>query len=187
MLVSCYYLYMREIEVKAKLDDRARFLVAAKKLGIQFDEAITQEDTTYESELPYHDPRWNVFRLRKQEGKHILTMKHKASTRSRDNHEYETIVEDENEVIKMLSRLGFRHGVYVHKQRQVAHFNDLELCLDEIKGLGWFVEVEKLADDNADVDAIQNELWSLLQQLGLRPQDRVHHGYDTLMRRAQAA
>ncbi len=172
---------MREIEVKAKLRNKASFLVAAEKLGIKFGEAITQDDTTYETDLPHNDPNWNIFRIRVQNGQQILTMKHKASTRSRDNHEYETVIEDSNEIIKMLNRLGYTFGVRIRKKRHIAHHKGLELCLDEIDELGSFVEVEKLAGDDANVDAIQDELWAVLARLGVDPGDRVHKGYDTLM------
>jgi len=172
---------MREIEVKAKLKDKTGFLKLAKQLGIEFNDTIVQEDHTYESETAYNDPNWNIFRIRKQDNKNILTMKHKASTRSRDNHEYETIVDDHIEITKMLDRLGYKFAVKVNKKRRIAKYRDFELCLDEIEHLGDFVEVEKLAEDNADVDAIQLELWGLLRELGIEPIDRVHKGYDTLM------
>lgn len=172
---------MREIEVKAKLIDKDGFLKAAQKLGIQFSDIVVQEDKTYETELPYDDPNWNIFRLRKQDNKVILTMKHKASTRSRDNYEYETVVEDENETIKILQRLGYKFGVDINKKRRIAKYNGLELCLDDVEQLGSFVEAEKLASDKADVDAIQFELWSLFNELGIKDTYRVHKGYDTLM------
>lgn len=172
---------MREIEVKANLKDKVGFLKLAKKLGIEFSKAVTQEDHTYESNVAYDDPSWNIFRIRKQDGKNILTMKHKASMRSRDNHEYETLIEDHIEITKMLDRLGYKFAVRVNKKRRTAKYKGLELCLDEIEHLGDFVEVEKLTADNADVDAVQIELWDLLSKLGVRPSERVHKGYDTLM------
>ena len=173
---------MREIEVKAKLRNKASFLAAAEQLGIKFGEAIAQDDATYETDLPYADPNWNIFRIRAQNGQQILTMKHKASTRSRDNHEYETIIEDSSEIVKMLNRLGYTLGVRVRKDRRIAHYMGLEICLDELDELESFVEVEKLANDDADVDAVQDELWTLLSRLGIHADDRVHKGYDTLMR-----
>ena len=172
---------MREIEVKAKLCNKDNFLVAAEKFGIDFSDPVVQEDATYESELDYADPNWNIFRLRKQNSKVILTMKHKASTRSRDNFEYETIVGNVDETIKILERLGYKLGVVIKKQRRTAKYNDLEICMDSVAGLGDFVEIEKLADDNADVDKIQLELWSILNKLGITNSARVHKGYDTLM------
>ena len=108
-------------------------------------------------------------------------MKYKASSRSRDNHERETVVEDAKEVADMLERVGYSLGVRIRKTRKTAKYNDLEICLDEVDDLGTFIEVEKLANDEADVDAIQAELWNILSELGIDTKDRIHKGYDTLM------
>lgn len=172
---------MREIEVKARVKNLQGLLSKANKLGIIFNESIVQVDTTYETKLEYDNPDWNIFRIRKQGNKNILTMKYKASSRSRDNHERETVIEDAKEVEHMLERVGYSLGVRIRKTRKIAKYKDLEICLDEVDDLGTFIEVEKLADDNADVDAIQNELWGILSKLGIDPEDRVHKGYDTLM------
>jgi adenylate cyclase class 2 len=172
---------MREIEVKAVLKDRESFLKKASERGIIFGDPIIQEDTTYETTIPHSDPLWNIFRIRKQGDEVILTMKYKASTRSRDNHERETVIQDTDQVADMLERVGYSLGVCIRKSRRIAHHEELELCLDEIDGLGSFVEVEKLGEEDADVDAIQSQLWKLLLDLGISSQDRTHKGYDTMM------
>lgn len=172
---------MREIEVKAKLHDPAGFLAAADKLNITFGAAFTQDDMTYEGKLGHDDPAYTIFRIRVQDGKNLLTMKYHASQRSRDNHEYETTVDDASAIAHMLGRLGYEPGVQIVKRRRVAHYKDMEICLDEIERLGSFVEVEKLTSDGVDVDQVQTELWELLVSLGVRPEDRTHKGYDILM------
>ena len=172
---------MREIEVKAKLKNKKELLLKAQDLGISFGPAITQDDYTYETSLSKDDPNWNIFRIRKQGNQTILTMKYKASSRSRDNHERESVVDNAKEIADMLERVGYSLGVRIKKTRQTTKYKDLELCLDEIDKLGTFIEVEKLAQDDVDVDEIQNDLWQLLIQLGVNPSDRVHKGYDTLM------
>lgn len=172
---------MREIEVTARLKDKDLLYKRAIDMGIVFDDPIIQEDTTYESKIPIDNPEWNIFRIRKQGNRTILTMKYKASSRSQDNHERETIISNDKEVADMLGRVGYSVGVHIRKTRRKAQFKDLELCLDEIDKLGTFIEVEKLADEQADVDKIQSELWQLLLDLGVSPNDRIHKGYDTLM------
>ena len=167
--------------MKAKLKDVNEFLANAQKLGIKFNDVVVQIDRTYETQIPYDSPNWNIFRLRKQADKLILTMKHTASERSRDNYEYEMIVENEEEIIKILERLGYEFGVEVHKKRRIAKYNGMELCLDEIDRLGNFVEAEKLVDGVVEIDKIRAVLWDLLIQLGVDPDDRVHKGYDILM------
>lgn len=127
---------MREIEVKASVKNKKALIDAAKKLGIHFGGPVHQEDTIYECELPKTDSAWNIFRIRRQDGKSILTMKYKASTRSRDNHERETLIEDAEQVADMLERVGYARGVRVTKKRCTAKYQGLEICLDEVKELG---------------------------------------------------
>ncbi len=156
-------------------------LKRASELGISFGESIIQDDSTYETSIPKDDPNWNIFRIRKQNEKTILTMKYRASSRSRDNHERESIIEDSGEVVDMLARVGYTLGVRIEKTRRTAKYKDLEICIDEVNKLGTFIEVEKLTNDDADVDLVQNELWKLLEELGVDKSDRIHKGYDTLM------
>jgi len=177
---------MREIEVKARLRNLEVFLRAADKKGINFGKATVQDDATYETTIPHGDPNWNIFRIRKQQNTTILTMKYAASSRSRDNHERETTIGDAEQVADMLERVGYTYGIHVHKSRRTAKYNGLEFCLDEVDELGTFVEVEKLTQEDADVDTIQADLWSLLLDLGIDPSDRIHKGYDTLMHELKA-
>jgi len=52
------------------------------------------------------------------------------------------------------------------------------ICLDEVEGLGSFIEVEKTSAE--DGEAIQEELFNFLESLGVKREDRVFKGYDTL-------
>ncbi len=172
---------MREIEVKAKIRDKKKLFEKAAVLGIAFREPIVQDDITYETAMPKDDPSWNIFRIRRQNDATILTMKYKASSNSRDNYERESKIEDANEIAHMLERLGYAHGVPIKKTRQIAKYNQLEICIDEVDGLGIFIEVEQLTNDDVDGDEIQKNLWNFLMQFGVVDEDRVYKGYDTLM------
>ncbi len=174
---------MREIEVKARLTDAEAFLKKAEAKGILFGEPIEQLDVTFTNDTPHDDPSWTIFRIRQQGDKTILTMKYRASERSRDNHERETEVSEAKQIADMLERVGYTFDVQVRKTRRKAKYNGLEVCFDQVDQLGCFTEVESLAEDDADVDAIQAELWNLLKELGVAEEDRVHKGYDTLMRK----
>lgn len=54
------------------------------------------------------------------------------------------MVEDGDELESIILHLGFEPYVKVRKTRRTAHFGDIELCIDEVDGLGTFVEAEKL-------------------------------------------
>lgn len=178
---------MREIEVKARVRDVEPLLKRSFELGIRFAEPFAQEDATYETKIPKDNPNWNIFRIRRQNNQIILTMKYKASSRLRDNHEREVVISDAQQVADMLIRVGYTPGVRIYKTRRVAHYEGLELCLDEVDKLGTFIEIEKLTDESADVDHVQSELWKILLKLGIGPDDRIHKGYDTLIRELKLA
>jgi adenylate cyclase class IV len=56
--------------------------------------------------------------------------------------------------------------------------------LDQVKGLGNFIEVEKFSTD--DTFKIQEELFRFLETLGVKRKDRVLHGYDVLVYNQQS-
>jgi len=172
---------MREIEVKARVSNIKILIDTASKMGIYFGKTIIQEDTIFEPDIPKEDPNWNIFRIRKQEEKIILTMKYKASKSSNDNYELETIIDNPKTVRQMLNRLGYPSCLNIRKKRRIAKYNNLEICLDEVYKLGNFIEIEMLCKNEVNVADVQLQLWDVLLKLGIKPNDRVYKGYDTLM------
>ena len=55
-----------------------------------------------------------------------------------------------------------------------------------MEGLGDFMELERLADENADPAAITDDLWRIMAELGISRQDEVTDGYDILMKKLMA-
>ena len=76
--------------------------------------------------------------------------------------------------------MGYHKVVEVHKVRRKTNYNDWEICLDEVDGLGSFVEAEKLGEDG-EAEAIQKELFDFLKTLGVKEEDQMTRGYDTLV------
>lgn len=79
------------------------------------------------------------------------------------------------QLLEMMTALGFRPVREVAKQREPFHLSwqgrDVEIVLDNVSGLGWFAELETLADD-ADRDAARECLFSLSRDLGLGKSER---------------
>jgi adenylate cyclase, class 2 len=121
----------------------------------------------------------NVLRIRKAKGKIIFTLK-QAQKNELDCIEKELEITNAKEMKDILEILGYKESVHVHKTRLKATLNDMEICLDEVKDLGSFIEVEKLTDE-VDGEKVQNELFDFLQTVGVKKEDRVTRGYDTLM------
>ena len=74
----------------------------------------------------------------------------------------------------------------VSKARQTGKLNDVEVCIDSVEGLGDFMELERLAGENADPAAITDDLWRIMAELGISRQDEVTDGYDILMKKLRA-
>ncbi len=78
--------------------------------------------------------------------------------------------------IELLLALGFRVVADVMKTRRTyqVSFRDytIELALDSIEQLGWFVELELPATDDAQLAAAQAAIAALAAQLGLENSER---------------
>jgi adenylate cyclase, class 2 len=76
---------------------------------------------------------------------------------------------------RLLMRLGYRPVAVVRKRRIVFHLRrdpfDLEACLDEVEGVGKFVELEILAPPE-EMDAARDLLLKTAKDLGLRRSER---------------
>jgi len=67
--------------------------------------------------------------------------------------EYGTEVGDFRETVRILSATGLRAGLVVDRSRRTAHDGLITLALDDVRGLGHFIEIAAEADDPADPTA----------------------------------
>ena len=81
--------------------------------------------------------------------------------------EYEFAVDDGNMARQMLTALGWQEVVTVDKVRLESKTEDYTICIDEVAGLGLFIELEVLADDDANTDNIQQQMYSFLKNLNI--------------------
>ena len=86
--------------------------------------------------------------------------------------EYETAVSDGETAEKLLEALGYQTFAVVEKIRRTYRLADVSLCLDEVNGLGNFLELEILVQTEDCREAAVNRLLALLDRLEI-PQDRL--------------
>lgn len=178
---------MREIEIKAKVADKQALLGSITRSGIQLSSPIKQHDVVYgQAGVADNAPGSIWLRIRTEnDTKTIFTLKQQYAG-GLDSIEHETEVSDANELASIISVLGFTLYSDLTKTRQKAKFNNIEICVDEIEGLGVYVESEQLADESADGDAVVEALWAELEKFGVQRQDEVLEGYDVLVNRKNA-
>lgn len=180
-----------EIEIKARLTDHAGLIKKLSALGCVFTEPTVQDDTVFALRAGTVDEYLSntVFlRIREQGDEVRLTAKAPRSTSREElvKHEYELVVNSAAEARALLQLMGYIPVVRTVKTRRKAHFNEYEICLDEVEGLGTFIELERIAEVTK-ADHIQREMMEFLISLGISPEQRVTKGYDILQLEAAEA
>jgi len=184
---------MREIEIKARVANKQALIGRLLQQGIEVSDPVTQHDRVFgmigpnEDDGGDNDLPWLRIRseIHAEDTRHIFTFK-KSVTNQMDSIEHETEVFDDSELEKIITRLGFVPYSDLVKTRQKARLGDIEICIDSVDGLGDFIEVEKLTEDQVDYDVVALELWSVLNDLSISRDDHVTDGYDVMMNKLLA-
>jgi adenylate cyclase class 2 len=174
---------MREIEVKIKVENFEDIQKRLEERGCVLSGAISQHDVIYSKEGSAEE--WKsakegkiIMRIRYLKDKAEFNLKQQQSGEM-DNLEYETEVKDAEAMHKILLALGYAPEVEVKKIRRKGKLGEYEICLDDVEKLGTHVELEKLASDDADPRTVREELFQILESLGLSRENEETKGYDT--------
>jgi adenylate cyclase, class 2 len=177
---------VREIEVKYRIDDLEALLTALKIRGIELSDPISQDDQAYApAHWQFGDSKLGVsfLRLRTTRGRHYFTLKQPIGN-AQACLEYETEVADRAAMHAAALHMGYKPTVQIIKTRRTATLDNCALCVDDVEGIGGFLELERLTTDDADTTAEQAELAAFIDSLGIAA-TRTHDTYDTLIHAAQ--
>ncbi|MEK7608241.1 MAG: class IV adenylate cyclase [Patescibacteria group bacterium] len=174
----------KEIEVKARVQNLEVIAKELARRGCVLSDPIEQRDIIFVDssygEFEKFHPKKNLLRIRNAKGKFIFTIKQPQSNEL-DSIERETEIANPEEMEQALLLMGYHERVRVSKIRKTAKYQNWEICLDEVEGIGSFVEIEELTDDKANPDEIQRRILEFLKSLGVKEEDRVTTGYATLV------
>jgi adenylate cyclase class 2 len=186
-----------EVEQKFRVADldpvRARLL----ELGFEPGAALRQADRYYAHPCRDFARTDEALRLRSEGDCHTLTYKGpKLDGQTKTRREIPLALPDGPAAAaaaeELLACLGFASAGSVVKQRRPLHRDDgafaLEAALDDVEGLGCFVELEILVDDDAaragGLEPARQAMRSLAAELGLEDVERRSY---LELRLAQAA
>jgi len=175
---------MREVEIKLRVPDLDALEKKLTDAGLTISKEITQHDVVYshvDDKRDYLDAYEGhiAIRIRNEDDVNKLTLK-RQRTHELDNDEYETKVEDGEVMHQILLTLGWKPAVEVKKTRKKGKLGEYEVCLDNVEGLGTFMELEKMTNDaNSDAEVIRKELFEAVKPFGLTETDEEKLGYDT--------
>ena len=169
---------MKEIELKAQYDSskRPELEQHLKKQGFQEIRSFTQQDEYFnhpEREFQKTDEALRKRREQRNDGTSHCCITYKGANDSligQSRRELETRVEDEHKMRQILLALGFRSAAEVKKRRKEYKKEDLTVCLDELDGLGNYIELEVVLPETESKSATENRLREFLSELSfIRP------------------
>lgn len=159
-----------EIEIKAYCNDIDHVKVKLSALGAVYIKTERESDRYFNHPAKDFRETDEALRLRTVDNTTILTYKGpKVSKTSKARIEKEVVVQNDEETGAILSLLGFRKSGYVIKERDYFTLDDITICLDKVKGLGSFVELEK---KGSDLENIESDLFKLAEELELNRFER---------------
>ncbi|MDT3440853.1 MULTISPECIES: class IV adenylate cyclase [unclassified Pseudofrankia] len=177
---------MREVEVKYSVENAEALLAALRVRGIHLGAAVYQDDQAYApSGWSFGDSKIGVsfLRLRTVDGRHWFALK-QPGTNAQDCLEYETEVVNRQQMHEAILHMGYRATVRVAKSRRTGRHGDTTLCLDEVEGVGTFLELERMMPDDQPATVVQDELAAFVTSLGIEAV-RTAETYDSLVRATQ--
>ena len=172
---------MYEVELKVRADHgtvRDALLEAgAESLG-----TIRQVDTYYDA--PHRDfaATDEALRVRREHAHGEETAKitykgPKIDVESKTREEHETTVADGGTAEAIFQGLGFEPAASVEKERHRYALRAFTVTLDDVAGLGQFLEVETDVETEAEVEAARADATTLLADLGLDPDAGIRTSY----------
>ncbi len=178
---------LTEIELQAQVENTAPLLALLEKEG-KFMYANNQRDQYF---TPAHrdfleaDPIEEWLRLRDADGAYTLNYKKWHFDDQKKGlyaDEYETKIESIEIGEKILEALDTKPIIVVEKKRKAWKHKDYEVCLDSVKGLGEFVELEYIGAQGAtDHKEIIDGMIKFLKDLGCGTLTLNHSGYPALL------
>lgn len=158
---------MYEVEAKARVPSADEARKRLRALGAERLGREEQRDTYFAHPQRDFASTDEALRLREAWGEAELTYKGpKLGDRAKLREELTVRVAPVEELELVLQRLGFREVTVVRKWRETWKLRGAEVAVDEVEGLGSFVEVELGAQRAEDTPALADKVLALLRELG---------------------
>ncbi len=170
-----------EVEVKARIEDMEAMKQKLESMGAKFDgNAVEHVDAYFKQKgfdkKPEGPGAW-ILRIRESRGETTLTLKALTDITGAWV-EYETGIDNAEQVRKMLETMGLINVFTFHKKRIHGRLGEFEVLLDDVKELGKFVEVGLISDESEGTRA---RIIEFIRKLGIEEKDIEKRGYGEIM------
>ncbi len=158
---------MLEVEAKFAVRDQEDVRARLNRKGVQMGLRQQERDVYYNA--PHRDfgKTDEALRVRYDDAGFTVTYKgpkvRVGGAKARE--EFNLAVASGETLEEILSRLGFRRAATVSKMREFYEIGDVTVTLDDVEGLGTFVEIEILTED--DKEDAADRIGAIAKELGV--------------------
>ena len=165
---------MKEIEVEVAFDNSKEEVIRILSKYEYIGEKEIYDTYYYDPQRPNLKPEEDLrlnetFRVRKTDSSSYITYKkqHFKGKLWIYSDEYETSIGDADTIKKVISLLGLKPLIKVHNKRKIYKHKNFEIELEEIDGLGLFIEVEKMSRSDDEMRE-KEKIREFIRGLGLK-------------------
>ena len=165
---------MIDVEIKAKFDNHEKVRRILKERNAEFRGIDKQIDV-------YFNTKTGRLKLRKGEIENILISYSRENIKDIKPSDF-ILYKSTNPLLleKMLkSTLG--ELISVEKKREIYYIDNVKFNLDEVKGLGKFVEIEAMTDNPKDIPKLRKVVEEYIQLFDISKSDIQSHSYSDLL------
>jgi adenylate cyclase class 2 len=149
----------------------------------------------------YFVPKWNNYlarefpfewlSIRERGDNSVLNYKHfhpEGAEVTTHCDEYECPISDPSTLATIFREVGIERVVIVDKTRKLYQFEDVEITMDSVQGLGPFIEIEATRK-HGSIDGTRTHLNKIAERLRLMPPEAEvdYRGYPYLLWKANAS
>ncbi len=161
----------RNIECKARDPDPERSLEVCRNLGAEDHGEILQRDT-------YFEVTNGGLKLREERpGEPHLIQFERANEPQQRESRYRIIAVDDGPMLSAALAAAIGVRVIVAKRRRLFLWRDVRIHLDEVEGLGRFIELEAVAPPDSDLTREHRLIAELREVLEITDERLVAVGY----------
>lgn len=164
------------IEIKARATDHDRARAVLRERNARFVGLDHQVDTYF---------RAAAGRLKLREGAIENTLIHyqREDVSGPKHSQVSLFANPPGSTLKGILRDALGIDVIVDKQREIYFLDNVKVHLDEVAGLGTFVEIEAIdGDGSRSLEALRAQCEELMRAFGIRAQDLLALSYSDLVR-----
>jgi predicted adenylyl cyclase CyaB len=174
----------RNVELKASDPDPGRSRAACERIGAGDEGVLRQRDTYFE----VSDGRLKLRRQSGDDGDEAHLIHYRRADEPRQRASAYTIVDvhDPDGLESMLAT-ALGASIVVEKRRHLFLWHDVRIHLDEVDGLGSFIELEALAPEDSDLSAEHERIDRLRGELGIADERLCAAGYAQLLAAASTS